>query len=48
MLYLDTDVVVRADLLPLATRELQGAPAAVAEDCSQRVGALPNMSLCLL
>lgn len=40
VLYLDTDVVVRADLLPLATRELHGAPAGVAEDCSQRVGAL--------
>jgi len=39
ILYLDTDVVVLADVArELASSDLGGKPAAVAEDCSQRLG----------
>eukprot|EP00930_Biecheleria_cincta_P013197 TRINITY_DN11897_c0_g4_i1.p1 TRINITY_DN11897_c0_g4~~TRINITY_DN11897_c0_g4_i1.p1 ORF type:complete len:507 (+),score=85.03 TRINITY_DN11897_c0_g4_i1:116-1636(+) len=39
VLYLDTDVVVKSDLaVELMSADLGGQPAAVAEDCSQRMG----------
>ncbi|CAE8718197.1 unnamed protein product [Polarella glacialis] len=44
VLYLDTDVVVRADLAAeLASRDLHGQPAGVAEDCSQKMGKYVHM-----
>ena len=43
VLYLDTDVVVTSDLAHLVDINLQGHPAAAAEDCSQRLGKYVDM-----